>query len=474
MLFCTVDYLVFFALVFFLYWAMPWRQGRVWLLLVASFYFYACWNHWLALIIFATTIVDYLIGLGLATLATGYWRRLLLSASLLMNLGLLCYFKYVNFFLDSLEASLHAVGASAVLPTLWVILPVGISFYTFEAISYTVDVYKRRIPAERNLSHFLLFITFFPHLVAGPIVRARDFLPQARRRKRFSWPRMQVGVQLFLLGLVKKLVIADRMALLVDPMFRQPELYSSSALWIATLAYAVQLYCDFSGYSDMALGSAHMLGYKLTVNFNMPFLSKNMAEFWRRWHISLSNWLRDYLYIPLGGSRRGPWRVQFNLLLTMTLCGLWHGAAWHFVIFGFLHGLLLVLNRRFRGWCASYPRLHAWLGSAPGVVCRVACTFFCFATSLVIFRAATLVATTTMYQRLFWPSAGASTPICDENLWGVVLLLVLGHALGCTRLWERSYRRLPGPVLGFGYAAVLSLMLLFTLNLGKTFVYFQF
>ncbi|HZY90968.1 MAG TPA: MBOAT family O-acyltransferase, partial [Gemmataceae bacterium] len=317
MLFCSAQFAAFFAVVFLAYWALPWRRPRVWLLLAASFYFYACWNHWLALLVGLSTAGDYLLARGMDATAVSWRRRALLGVSLVGNLGLLCYFKYANFFLRSLEGALGAAGASASLPVLRVILPVGISFYTFEAINYTVDVYRRKVPAERDLGNFLLFITFFPHLVAGPIVRARDFLPQARRPKRWSWPRAQLGLQLFVLGLLKKLAVADRMALFTDPVFASPGQYSTGATWLAVLGYALQIYCDFSGYSDMALGCAHLLGYKLARNFDLPYLSANVSEFWRRWHISLSTWLRDYLFIPLGGSRGGRWRTCRNLLLTM-------------------------------------------------------------------------------------------------------------------------------------------------------------
>lgn len=301
MLFCSQQFLLFFSAVFCFYWLVPWQRCRVWLLLGASFYFYASWNKWLAAIICLSTAMDYAVARGMEATASHGCRKLLLGLSLAANLGLLCYFKYVNFFLGSVEHALHALGAEASLPVLQVILPIGISFYTFEAINYTIDVYRGRVPAERNLAHFMLFITFFPHLVAGPIVRARDFLPQIRRRKRWDWARMHLGVQYLLMGLFKKMAIADRMALFVDPVFAEPGRYGSGAVWLATLAYALQIYCDFSGYTDMALGSAHLLGYKLAKNFNLPYWAANVSEFWRRWHISLSTWLRDYLFIPLGG-----------------------------------------------------------------------------------------------------------------------------------------------------------------------------
>src|SRR5262249_42235247 len=362
-----------------------WHRLRVWLLLAASFYFYSSWNQWLALIICVSTAMDYLVARGMEVSAVPLYRRLLLGVSLVANLGLLFYFKYANFFLDSLEQALNALGAQASLPVLKVILPIGISFYTFEAINYTIDVYRRRVPAERNLANFMLFITFFPHLVAGPIVRARDFLPQTHRRKRWDWPRMQLGVQFFLMGLFKKLAIADRMAIFADEVFQNPDQFNTGACWLAVLAFALRIYCDFSGYTDMALGTAYMLGYKLAQNFNMPYLSANVSEFWRRWHISLSSWLRDYLFIPLGGSRGSKWQIYRNLMITMTLGGLWHGVSWMFVFWGVLHGLYVIVHRVFQEFCKARPRLDALLQSAPGTTVRVMFTFLCVCLGWVFF-----------------------------------------------------------------------------------------
>src|SRR5262245_59834 len=297
MLFCTKQFLIFFLIVFFAYWALPWRRGRVYLLLAASFYFYATWSKWLACVVCFSSALDYLVARGMDASTSPRLRKALLALSVTANLGLLCYFKYANFFLRSLEDALAAAGLSASLPVLSVLLPLGISFYTFEAISYTVDVYLRRIRAERSLPNFMLFILYFPHLVDGPIVRARDFLPQVRRRKRWSWPRLALGARLIVLGVFKKLAVADRMVEFVDPPFADPGTYSAVALWMAALAYALQVYCDFSGYSDIALGCADLLGYRLACNLDMPYLARNIAAFWRRWHISLSSWIRDYLFI---------------------------------------------------------------------------------------------------------------------------------------------------------------------------------
>ncbi len=474
MLFCSRQFLVFFAAVLALYWALPWRRARVWLLLATSFYFYACWNRWLALLVCGSTLLDYLIARGIEASASGRTRKLLLGLSLAGNLGLLCYFKYANFFLHSLEDALRAAGCAASLPVLRVILPVGISFYTFEAINYTVDVYRGRAPAEKNLAHFLLFILFFPHLVAGPIVRARDFLPQIARPKRWSWARAQLGAQFFLLGLFKKLAIADRMALFADPVFEAPHAYSSLAVWLAVLGYAVQIYCDFSGYTDMAVGCAHLLGYKLAKNFDVPYLAANVSEFWRRWHISLSSWLRDYLFIPLGGSRGSKWQTNRNLLATMVLGGLWHGAAWTFVAWGALHGLLLVVHRAFQQFCKPRPRLDGLLQSAPGTGLRVALTFVAVCVCWVFFRATSFAAALTVLGRLAVPCDGLGAPLHKRALAYTLVVVALAHLLARTGWWKRVAVRLPGPALGVGYGLMLTLALVLAPDVGKAFIYFQF
>jgi alginate O-acetyltransferase complex protein AlgI len=474
MLFCSEKFLCFFTIVFAAYWLMPWHRARVWLLLIASFYFYASWNGKLAIIIGVSTVMDYLIARGMEATSSTFRRKLLLALSLCANLGLLVYFKYANFFLHSVEQALHALGSSSSMPVLSVILPIGISFYTFEAINYTVDVYRRRIPAERNLANFMLFITFFPHLVAGPIVRAKDFLPQARRRKHWDWARLQLGAQFFLMGLFKKLAIADRMALYADPVFADPVQYNTGAVWLATLAYAIQIYCDFSGYTDMALGSAHMLGYKLTRNFNMPYIAVNVSDFWRRWHMSLSTWLRDYLFIPLGGSRGSNWQVSRNLMITMALGGLWHGASWTFVAWGILHGALLIGHRIFAAFCKQRPTIDRILQSALGTVFRVSLTFACVSLCWVFFRATTFQTAWTFLQRLFVFHEGLGPPLHNRSLWYTVAVMAICHALARLGWWQRLSWRLPAPVLGFGYAAVLTLALVLAPDSGKAFIYFQF
>jgi alginate O-acetyltransferase complex protein AlgI len=471
MLFCTWQFLGFFVAVCAVYWLLPWHRARVWFLVAASFWFYASWSRNLAVLVGGFACLDYLVGLAIES-STGRRRRAFLLLGLALNLGLLGYFKYADFFLRSLEQALHAAGAHASLPVLRLILPVGLSFYTFEAINYLVDVYRGRMRAERNLGNFLLFILFFPHLVAGPIVRPRDFLPQTRRRKRWSWLRLHLGLRLFLLGLVKKLAIADRMALFADPVFADPASYSSAALWLATVAYALQVYGDFSGYSDMAIGSAHMLGWKLAPNFDLPYLSANIGEFWRRWHISLSTWLRDHVFIPLGGSRGGSWRTARNLLVTMTLGGLWHGASWTYVAWGMLHGLLLIGQRSFAAFCDGRPRLRSALLCRPGTALRIGVTFAFFCLTLVVFRCATLTTGALMLGRMLVPSAGRET--LNTGLWLTVATVVLGHAVAVRPDWWRRLEALPAPVRGLGYASALTLALVLAPGAGKAFIYFQF
>ncbi|MGE3805205.1 MAG: MBOAT family protein [Gemmataceae bacterium] len=473
MLFCSLQYLYFFVAIFTLYWLLPWKRPRVYLLLVASFYFYASWNRWLAALICFSTTIDYFLALGIER-ASGQPRlkKLLLTVNILGNLGLLCYFKYANFFLDSLRASLEAMGQTASLPVLSVILPVGISFYTFEAINYMVDVYRGHVRAERNLANFMLFILFFPHLVAGPIVRARDFLPQIHRPKHFDWLRMQLGVQYFLMGLFKKVAIADRMALFADPIFADPSAYNTGAIWMAVVAYALQIYCDFSGYTDMALGSAHMLGYKLAQNFNMPYLARNISEFWRRWHISLSSWLRDYLFIPLGGSRGGKWLTYRNLLVTMTLGGLWHGASWTFVVWGVLHGGLLIGHKVFSDATRDWSRLKDFFATQLGWAVSVLTTFLAVCIGWVFFRAQTFEAAAQVLRGMVWPQAGLGAPMAPVGLFWTVVVVAFCHYAGWTEAWKRW--TVPAPVMGMGYAFLLTVVLLLAPGSNKAFIYFQF
>lgn len=349
MFFNSLHYAFFFLVVFSL--AKPLRRRirtRNAMLLVASYYFYACWDWRFLSLILISTMVDYVCGrlldVGDSDLdqppARSGRDRWVLFASVATNLGLLGFFKYFDFFITSAVPLLKQLGIPASASTLNVILPVGISFYTFQTLSYTIDAYRGRMPVERNLLNFALFVAFFPQLVAGPIERASRLLPQIRTRRDTTWTHLYTGFYLICWGLFKKVVVADQIATVADAVFRADQT-STLEVIVGVYAFAIQIYCDFSGYSDIARGSARCLGFDLMLNFNLPYFATNPIDFWRRWHISLSTWLRDYLYIPLGGNKMGSRRTYINLMLTMVLGGLWHGAAWTFVLWGLYQGLLL-------------------------------------------------------------------------------------------------------------------------------------
>lgn len=344
MIFNSLTFLVFIAIFFPLYFN---TKGRVqlWLCLGASYLFYGWWNWRFLSLIAISTLIDYSVGLVLDKTSEPIKRKRLLVISIIVNLGFLAFFKYCNFFIESFQSLSESIGITPSFNTLHIILPVGISFYTFQSMSYTIDVYYRKIAPEKDFIRFATFISFFPQLVAGPIVRAKDFLPQFQRVRKFDWDRFNKGTGQILWGFFKKVAVADSLAPFIDQCFAAPEAFSSLHLLIGVIFYAFQIYCDFSGYSDIAIGLARIMGFDFPDNFNTPYFSKNFSEFWQRWHISLSSWLRDYLYIPLGGNRHGIFHTYKNNMLTMLLGGLWHGASWVFVFWGFLHGVYLIVQR---------------------------------------------------------------------------------------------------------------------------------
>ncbi len=364
MLFNSLSFFVFFPLVAAAYFACGRLVRRSMagqtLLLAASLYFYACWNPWyLGLILFSVAAT----WLGALTLEgrTAGQKRAVVAVVVLANLGILLFFKYSDFLCDSLDWLSSWLGGrqddESVLPRFSVLLPVGISFYTFQALGYMIDVYRGDVAAERSFVTYALFVTFFPQLVAGPIERSYNLLPQFKENHPFDYNRVTSGMRLFAYGLFKKVVIADQLALYVDPIYGVPAAATGLALLLATFFFAFQIWCDFSGYSDMAIGVARILGFNLMKNFDRPYTATSIVEFWRRWHISLSTWFKDYVYIPLGGSRCGRLRHSINLMTTFVVSGLWHGAAWHFMAWGLAHGLLQVVGvntakarRKLRQW----------------------------------------------------------------------------------------------------------------------------
>jgi len=344
MVFNSIAFLIFIACFFPIYFFLKGRARMVFTL-ISSFVFYGWWDYRFLILIIFSTCFDYYLSLVIDREQEPASRKRALTISIIINLAFLGFFKYFNFFIDSANDILGLTGYSGGFNALHIILPVGISFYTFQSMSYTIDVYRREIAPEPSLLKFATFIAFFPQLVAGPIVRAVDFLPQLQTDKKFKWSDFHGGFAQVLVGFGKKLIIADSLAPFVDAVFAFPGNYTSLVLIIGVVFYSFQIYCDFSGYSDIAIGIARMLGFQFPRNFNMPYFSRSFSEFWARWHISLSSWLRDYLYISLGGNRNGKWMTYRNLMLTMLLGGLWHGANYTFIIWGFLHGMFLIVQR---------------------------------------------------------------------------------------------------------------------------------
>jgi D-alanyl-lipoteichoic acid acyltransferase DltB (MBOAT superfamily) len=349
MIFNSITFAVFLPVVFAIYWSLVNRKlvYQNILLLVASYVFYGFWDARFLVLIFVSSLSDYLIGLQLAKAEKEEKRKRWLGLSLLINLGVLFSFKYFNFFLDSFSILVETFGFQANKSTLQIILPVGISFYTFQTLSYTIDIYKNKIKPTRNFIDFFAFVSFFPQLVAGPIERASHLLPQFQEKRYFTYENANAGLRLILWGLFKKVVIADRLAYSVSLVYDSPQDFSGFAVILATVFFAIQIYCDFSGYSDIAIGTARLFGFDLMTNFKTPYLSTSIRDFWQRWHTSLSTWFRDYVYIPLGGNRVSTGRWWLNVMTTFTVSGLWHGANWTFVIWGGIHGLFYAIEKQF-------------------------------------------------------------------------------------------------------------------------------
>lgn len=343
MLFNSLQFLIFFPIVTLVYFIIPQKIRYLWLL-GASYYFYMCWNPEYALLMLTSTVITYLSGFFIERGKSELTRKIMVGVSFSLNLAILFYFKYFYFTVDNINAIREFFDMKALVPKFDVILPVGISFYTFQALSYTVDVYRKEIPHEKNFLKYALFVSFFPQLVAGPIERSKNLLKQINEKHSFNYGKAREGFLLMLWGFFQKLVIADRAAIFVNAVYNDYTNYSGAMLCIATVLFAVQIYCDFASYSLIAKGAAKVMGFELMNNFEQPYLSVSIAEFWRRWHISLSGWFKDYLYIPLGGNRKGKGRKYFNLMVVFLVSGLWHGASWNFVIWGLIHGIYQIIG----------------------------------------------------------------------------------------------------------------------------------
>jgi D-alanyl-lipoteichoic acid acyltransferase DltB (MBOAT superfamily) len=503
MLFHSAQFGVFFITVFCLFWLLHrWRVPRMVFLLAASCAFYMSWNPYFILLILFSASVDYVVALQLEHVTTLWKRRLMLALSISINLSLLFFFKYTYLLASTIHTGLDAIGISLpplvgespgsagasfkILGEYWgmgadsvllkVVLPLGISFYTFETISYIVDVYQGKIKPVRSLLDYALYIMFFPHLVAGPIVRPGDFLPQLKDAPQYETDRVKSGMLLIFVGLLKKVLIADVLAeTLVDEAYAHPDQASGWHLLLATYGYAFQIYGDFSGYSDIAIGAARMLGFELPINFNSPYQATSIRDFWRRWHISLSIWLRDYLYIPLGGNRGNIWRTNFNLFMTLVIAGLWHGAAWNFVLFGVYHGILLCGESLWRAWRYGSSKVEITLNRWQTMLAIVV-TFQVLCIGLVIFRSQSLAHIGVIYSRILsWAPAAHSEIYPHERGMWILLLAIAAH------YWPRTWSvaavhwldRMPAPLQG-GLAVVGLGAIGIVLSANHPFVYFQF
>lgn len=424
MFFTSGKYMVFLAVVFFAYWLLATiRRKRVpvLFLLAASYYFYALWNPKALAILFVISTVDFLTARGIGASQDHGRRKLLLWASILTDIGALATFKYFNFFSTSLSASLDKVGLHTTPLVLKIAVPLGISFITFRSLSYVIDVYRKVMPPTGRYIDYLTFVAFFPTVIAGPVVRAKELLPQFEARPQLTSEEGTHAIFLIMLGLIKKVAVADFLANnLVGRVFDQPQLYSSIETLAAVYGYALQIYCDFSGYSDIAIGSALLLGFRLPINFNSPYRATSLVDFWKRWHITLSNWLTDYVYFSIGGLRKRPFNLYRNVMLTMLIGGLWHGAAWTFVIWGGLHGLGLALNRWWenrRRKLKRKPRQEWWIKA----LCVLA-TFHFVCLTWIFFRAASLSQVWDILKRI-----GELQPGVGNLATPVLTVLALGY-----------------------------------------------
>jgi D-alanyl-lipoteichoic acid acyltransferase DltB (MBOAT superfamily) len=482
MLFNSIDFAIFLPIVFLLYWyvfAHPVRSQNI-LLIVTGCVFYGWWDWRFLGLLFFTAGVDYLVAKELMHTEGARRRKALLAISLTANLGLLGFFKYYNFFADSFHQAFTLVGYHPDVRTLNIVLPVGISFYTFQSLSYTIDVYRRQLQATRDPVTFFAFVSFFPQMLAGPIERARHMVPQFEQPRVFRIDLARDGLRQILWGLFKKVVIADNCAFYPNLVFGDPSAYSGSEHLLATVVFAFQIYCDFSGYSDMALGLARLFGLELMRNFAFPYFSRDVAEFWQRWHISLNTWFRDYLYIPLGGSRGGKRMVVRNTLIIFLVSGLWHGADWHFIAWGLVCALTFLPLVLFSERMKRRPPLaqDRWLPSITEVG-QILLTFALVCMAWVFFRATSVPNALITFQRIASESLFTLPDLVDHKAFkitalGVVIMLAMEWINRDRQHGLQMDGRLNKPLRVMLYYGLIVLLVLFSPSSGGDFIYFQF
>ncbi|MBO6881435.1 MBOAT family O-acyltransferase [Winogradskyella sp.] len=470
MLFNSLSFIVFLAIVLVLYYAklFNWTNKKR-MLLLASYLFYAMWNPPLVILLWISTIVDYTAGKKLAVLENQRQRKMWLLLSMFVNLGFLAFFKYGDFLLENFVTALNAVGMDFQAQPMDIILPMGISFYTFQTMSYTIDMYKRKIEPARTFLDFALYVTFFPQLVAGPIVRAKELITQFYEEKKATTQQFLWGTFLLTIGLFQKIVLADTLlAGTSDDVFGSRTILHGLDAWTGTLAFSGQIFFDFAGYSTCAIGIALMLGIILPDNFRYPYAAIGFSDLWRRWHISLSTWLRDYLYIPLGGNRHGITRMYAALMITMLLGGLWHGAAWTFVIWGALHGIYLVVERLLRN--KIHIKINAWNGILLALL-----TYTCVNITWVFFRAREFETAKNMLASMFGLNDGAKILQSFDiiKVFMVITILFICHWVMRNTSMKAVSLKTPPVVLGIVWA-ILFVLICIAQGSGEQFIYFQF
>lgn len=475
MLFNSIEFLLFLPIVFVLYWFVFNKnlKHQNLLILVSSYVFYGWWDYRFLSLIFLSTIVDYLIGLNITDKSSKKIQKILLWCSILFNLGVLGFFKYYNFFIDSWINLFSSIGYN--IKSVWtlnIILPVGISFYTFQTMSYTIDIYRKQLKPTKDFISFASFVSFFPQLVAGPIERATNLLPQILNKREFKYDQGVQGLRLILWGMFKKVVIADSLAPMVNDIFENYQDFGGGTLWLGAIYFSFQIYCDFSGYSDIAIGTSKLFGFELMSNFKFPYFSRNIGEFWRKWHISLSTWFRDYLYIPLGGSKEGKWKSLRNIFIIFLVSGFWHGANWTFVVWGLFHAVLFIPSfvlKTNRKYVSSIIAEKSILPS-PKEAVQALTTFILVTIGWVFFRSETIDDTFNYFFKLF-----LDFDFPGSKRQGLIYIIVF-------IAWEILLRKNERRVLNFrskilrqgAYLILLLLVIIHSFGTKQSFIYFNF
>jgi len=492
MLFNSVHFLFFLPVVAVLYYVIPHRY-RMWWLLITSYYFYMSWNPVYVLLIVASTITTYLAGIFIENIRKrGYlpiYKKYVIAGSITVNLGILFFYKYFNFLNDTVRNVLSGYGITYEVSNLDFLLPVGISFYTFQVIGYIIDVYRGTVNAERSLVKYALFVAFFPPLIAGPIERASNLLPQLAHNRSFNYEAMREGLLMFLWGLFQKVMIADRLAIVVNTVYNDVEQYKGFQLIIATVLFSFQILCDFSAYSDMAIGASKILGIDLMKNFERPYFAKSVREFWRRWHISLSTWFKDYLYFPLGGSKNGRWKTYRNIMIVFIVSGVWHGANWTFLIWGILHGVFQIAGIIFQPYSEKLSGLTGLQKDALSHKLVNVCITFCLVSFAWIFFRANSVADAFYIvsnifvfnpETLLIPNL-VQLGMEESELWlicSLVILLLIVHMLQRNGRAKEELQNLWLPIRWSVYLAAIVLILIYGIYGSQyeaaQFIYFQF